>query len=249
MALQYNLQLLCSHVIFVPSCTGMIRRMNAYNANFVAAMQATNTRNVTLVAALKNRVSASDVSSWRMGRRPIPAEHAPVIATILGIQPESICEAYERLLLAGLPAQATSDSQTQGLISGHLTIQRLEGFGHFGGPPRIVIPELIARPRIGMTSFNALRWTLQPSIAMEPEIRQGVMVFIDTSFNRLDQVVDRGIYAYNLWGRPDIRRIQVRKDTWALSCANKDADATIIPEAELEHISLLGAVVGWINHP
>ena len=249
MALPHFLQRLFSPAVVILVSTGMIRLMNAYNANFVAAMQATGTRNVTVVAALKNRVSASDVSSWRMGRRPIPAEHAPVIATILGIQPESICEAYERLLLAGLPAQATSDSQAQGLISGHLTIQRLEGFGHFGGPPRIVIPELIARPRIGMTSFNALRWTLQPSIAMEPEIRQGVMVFIDTSVNRHDQVVDRGIYAYTLWGRPDIRRIQVRKDTWALSCTDKDADATIIPGAELEQVSLLGTVVGWINPP
>jgi hypothetical protein len=222
---------------------------NPYTANFVAALQATGTRNIKIVAALKNRVSASDVSSWRKGRRPIPAEHAPVVANILGIPPERICEAYERLLLAGLPVQATSDSQIHGLISGHLTIQRLEGFGHFAGPPRIVIPELVARPRIGMTSFAALRWTLQPSIAMEPEIRQGVMVFIDTSINRHDQVVDRGIYAYVLWGRPDIRRILVRRDAWALSCADKEADATVIPETELEQVSLLGAVVGWINPP
>ena len=100
-----------------------------------------------------------------------------------------------------------------------------------------------------MTSFNALRWTLQPSIAMEPEIRQGVLVFIDTSVNRHDQVVDRGIYAYILWGRPDIRRIQVRRDAWALSCASREADATMISEAELDQVSLLGAVVGWINPP
>lgn len=223
--------------------------MNAYTANFVAAMQATNTKNVTLVAALKKRVAASDVSNWRTGRRPIPAEHAPVIATIIGIPPERISEAYERMLLAGLPVQSTSDSQAYGLISGHLTIQRLEGFGHFGGPPRIVLPELIARPRIGVTSFTALRWTLQPSIAMEPEIRQGVMVFIDTSITRHEQVVDRGIYAYSLWGRPDIRRIQVRRDSWALSCADKEANATILPESDLEQITLLGAVVGWINPP
>lgn len=227
----------------------MIRAMNAYTANFVAAMEATGTRNRTLVAALNNRVSSSDISNWRMGRRPIPAEHAPVVASLLGIPPERISEAYERLLLAGLPAHSATDSQTHGLISGHMTIHRLEGFGHFAGPPRIVIPELVARPRIGMTSFNTLRWTLQPSIAMEPEIRQGVLVFVDTSINRHDQVVDRGIYAYILWGRPDIRRIQVRRDAWALSCANKEADATVIPEAELDQVSLLGAVVGWINPP
>ncbi|MFZ5638565.1 MAG: hypothetical protein ACOY82_18455 [Pseudomonadota bacterium] len=223
--------------------------MSAYTDNFNAAMQATGTRNRTLVAALNNRISSSDISSWRTGRRPIPAEHAPVVANVLGIPPERISEAYERLLIAGLPVQAAADSQSHGLISGHLTIHRLEGFGHFGGPPRIVIPELIARPRIGMTSFAALRWTLQPSIAMEPEIRQGVMVFIDTDIRRHDQVVDRGIYAYVLWGRPDIRRILVRRDAWALSCADKEADATIIPEAELDQVSLLGAVVGWINPP
>jgi len=144
---------------------------------------------------------------------------------------------------------AAADSQSHGLISGHLTIHRLEGFGHFNGPPRIVIPEMVARPRIGMTSLGALRWALQPSIAMEPEIRQGVLVFIDTSLNRHAQVVDRGIYAYNLWGRPDIRRIQVRRDAWALSCANNDVGATVIPELELDQIVLLGAVVGWINPP
>ncbi len=235
--------------IVTASKTGIIRHMNAYTANFVAAMDTTGTRNRTLVAALNNRVSSSDVSSWRMGRRPIPAEHAPVVANLLGIPPERISEAYERLLLAGLPVHAAADSQTHGLISGHLTIHRLEGFGQISGPPRIVIPELVARPRIGMTSFNALRWTLQPSIAMEPEIRQGVLVFIDTSVNRHDQVVDRGIYAYILWGRPDIRRIQVRRDSWALSCAGKEAEATVISEAELDQVSLLGAVVGWINPP
>lgn len=223
--------------------------MNPYTANFVAAMQATGTRNRTLVAALNNRVSSSDISSWRAGRRPIPAEHAPVLGTVLGIPPERISEAYERLLLAGLPAQATSEMQTPGLISGHLTIPRLEGFGPFAGPPRIVIPELIARPRIGMTSLTALRWTLQPSLAMEPEIRQGTLIFVDTSIRQHEQVIDRGIYAYTLWGRPDIRRVQVRRDAWALCCADKEADATLVAESELDQVVLLGAVVGWINPP
>lgn len=227
----------------------MLGSMNAYTANFNAAMQATGTRNRALVAALNNRVSSSDISSWRAGRRPIPAEHAPVIAAVLGMPPERISEAYERLLLAGLPPQAAADSQAYGLVSGHLTIHRLEGFGHFNGPPRIVIPELIARPRIGMTALSALRWTLQPSIAMEPEIRQGTLAFVDTSIRLHEQVVDQGIYAYMLWGRPDIRRILVRRDAWALSCSNKNADATNVPEAELDHITLLGAVVGWINPP
>ena len=223
--------------------------MNDYTANFVAAMEATGTRNRMLVAALNNRISSSDISSWRAGRRPIPAEHAPVIATVLGIAPEHISEAYERLLLAGLPAQTTDSQQAHSLVSGHLTIQRLEGFGYFGGPPRLVIPELIVRPRIGTTTLSALRWTLQPSVALDPEIRQGTPVFIDTSIRRHEQVVDRGIYAYMLWGRPDIRRIMVRRDSWALSCVNKEADATVLPEAELEQMSILGAVVGWINPP
>jgi len=223
--------------------------MNDYTANFVAAMEATGTRNRMLVAALNNRISSSDISSWRAGRRPIPAEHAPVIATVLGIAPEHISEAYERLLLAGLPAQTTDSQQAHSLVSGHLTIQRLEGFGYFGGPPRLVIPELIVRPRIGTTTLSALRWTLQPSVALDPEIRQGTPVFIDTSIRRHEQVVDRGIYAYILWGRPDIRRIMVRRDSWALSCVNKEADATVLPEAELEQMSILGAVVGWINPP
>lgn len=226
--------------------------MNLYNANFVAAMEATGTRNRTLVAALARnvstgkRVSSSDISSWRADRRPIPAEHAPVIGTLLGVAPERISEAYERLLLAGL-AQATDSSH--GLLSGHMTIQRLDGLGPMAGPPRIVIPELLVRPRIGMAALAALRWALQPSAAMDPEIRQGTLIFVDTGIREHHQVVDRGIYAYTLWGRPDVRRVQVRRDSWALSCANRDADATVLPESELEQLSILGAVTGWINPP
>ena len=69
--------------------------MDKYARTFAEAMDFTGTRN-TIVAA-HARVGSNNVSQWRTGRRPIPAERAVAIAALLGVAPESISEAYERL--------------------------------------------------------------------------------------------------------------------------------------------------------
>ncbi len=217
--------------------------MNEFTAAFTKAMEDTRTRNTAVVALLGNRVSASEVSSWRAGRRPIPAEHAPAIGVLLNVPPEQISGAYARTLMAGLSAQ------TVGLrsVAGHVMIERLEGFSHLEGTSRVALPEFLVRPKIGLTRMESLRWTVQPSLAMEPDIRQNALVLVDMSVSQQAHVVDRGLYAYTLWDRPDIRRIVIRRDAWSLCCGGKDADSTEVSESDLEHLRVLGAVIGWIN--
>ncbi len=126
-------------------------------------------------------------------------------------------------------------------------IERLEGFSHLEGTSRVALPEFLVRPKIGLTRMESLRWTVQPSLAMEPDIRQNALVLVDMSVSQQAHVVDRGLYAYTLWDRPDIRRIVIRRDAWSLCCGGKDADSTEVSESDLEHLRVLGAVIGWIN--
>jgi DNA-binding transcriptional regulator YdaS (Cro superfamily) len=219
--------------------------MNQYTAAFAQAMEATGTRNTAVVAHLANRVSPTDVSNWRVGRRPIPAEHAPAVAALLNIDPTSISAAYERMVVAGL----STASQGAKAITGHVSLDRLEDFGHIEGSARIVLPEFLVRPRIGPTPIASIRWTLQPSLAMAPEIKRNALILLDVTASQQAHVVDGGTYAYTLWGRPDVRRILIRRDAWLLAQFGNDSDHTFIPEADLEHLRILGAVVGWINPP
>lgn len=222
--------------------------MNKHSEAFAGAMKATGTRNTAVVEHLGGRISPSDVSNWRVGRRPIPAEHAPAVAALLNVQPEEISQAYERMVLAGLP-HSSAKSGTQRPAAGHVSLDRLEEFGFAEGPMRLVLPEFLVRPRIGLAPLQSIRWTLQPTEAMEPEIRRQALVLVDTSVSGLDHVVDSGAYAYTLWGRPDIRRIQIRREAWCLVRHGSGIEHTIVPEADLEHLRILGAVCGWINPP
>lgn len=71
-------------------------------------------------------------------------------------------------------------------------------------------------------------------------------MLIDITTNALDEAVDGGLYAYTLWGRPDIRRTSMRKGVLTLTGANQDIERIIIDEQELEQFHLCGAVIGWI---
>jgi DNA-binding transcriptional regulator YdaS (Cro superfamily) len=90
--------------------------MNQYTEAFAQAMQLTGTRNTSVVSHLGNRVSPTDVSNWRVGRRPIPPEHAPAVAALLNIEPASISAAYERMVLAGL----STSLQSSRTVAGHI---------------------------------------------------------------------------------------------------------------------------------
>ena len=234
------------HISSLP-VTGYDSRMdmNRYNAVFAQAMEATGTRNTAVVAHLGNRVSASDVSNWRVGRRPIPAEHAPAVGALLNVPPEQISQAFERMVLAGFTVQPGGSRVT----AGHVALDKLEAFGAEEGPARIVLPEFLVRPRIGLAPLSNIRWTLQPSQAMEPEIKRHALTLLDVTVTQQALVMDGGTYAYTLWGRPDIRRIIIRRDVWSLVRHGNDAQSTLVSEDDLQHLRILGAVVGWINPP
>jgi hypothetical protein len=219
--------------------------MNRYNEAFAQALETSGIRNTAVVSHLGNRVSPSDVSNWRVGRRPIPAEHAVAVGALLNVPPERISHAYERMVLAGYTANLGGTRP----VAGHVSLDRLEEFGPQEDVTRIVLPEFIIRPRIGLVPLSNIRWALQPSQAMEPEIKRHALTLIDVTATQQQYVVDGGTYAYTLWGRPDIRRIMIRRDTWSLVRHGNDAQSTLVSEDDLKHLRILGAVVGWINPP
>lgn len=219
--------------------------MDKYARTFAEAMDFTGTRN-TIVAA-HARVGSNNVSQWRTGRRPIPAERAVAIAALLGVAPESISEAYERLLHSGYTAPHKNISP--GARSGatpvdHVTIERLPEFGNAEGPSRILLPDFLMRRKIGLAVIENVRWTLQPSHAMEPEIARHALVLVDITATRHDEVVDGGTYAYSLWGRADIRRLLIRRDHWLVVGYGKDAEYTEVQSSELPNLKIFGAVLG-----
>lgn len=220
--------------------------MNKYSQAFSDAMDRTGIRN-TVVAAHVGKVGNNCIAQWRTGRRPIPAEHAPKVAALLGVLPESISESYERLLRSGtILAEANVPGFRNAPPAGHLILEQLEDFGRQDEQPRIWLPESIAKRKLGLTPPDRVRWTLQPSWSMEPEIPRHSMMLIDITASAPEDVVDGGLYAYALWGRPDIRRISVRKDAWTLAGANQDVERILVGEQELPQLHLYGAVIGWI---
>lgn len=218
--------------------------MNKYAQAFAQAMDETGTRNTAV--ASRAGVLENNVSQWRTGRRPIPAERAVAVSALLGVPPERISEAYERLLLAGYSAPTiTTESPSEDAVpADHVSIERLQGFGRPEGPVHILLPEFLVRRRIGLTPIEHVRWTLHPSRSMEPEIERHALVLVDVTASIHEHVVDGGTYAYTLWGRPDIRRILIRKDSWSVACYGKDADSTDVQASDLSNLNLFGAVIG-----
>jgi hypothetical protein len=223
-------------------------RYAEYAAELKAGMEEAGVKSVELVGLLNGQVSSSDIWSWREAKRPMPPEYAEIVAARINRTPESISPRYGRLALAGLSARDSGKRSPRPMV-GHLMIERLEGFGHTNGATRLVLPEFIVRPRIGLTAIANLRWALQVSVAMQPEIKPQALVFIDVSVSQRSHVVDHGIYAYTLWGSPDIRYVMIRRDAWHLACHGKGADYTMVSDADLENLRILGAVVGWLNPP
>lgn len=218
--------------------------MNTYSQAFHDAMKRTGLRNV-VIAAHVGKVGNNCVAQWRSGRRPIPAEHAPKVAGLLGILPEQISESYDRLLKAGalLPDAAPSRNAPP---YGHIALSELEDFGRASEQPRIWLPESVTRRKLGLTRPADVRWTLQPSLSMAPDIERQALVLIDITASRREEVMDGGLYAYALWGRPDIRRILVRRDAWTLVGSNPEVERVTVTPEELPQLRLFGSVIGWI---
>lgn len=216
--------------------------MDKYTRAFVEAMEATKTRNSEV--AKRAGVVDAYVSQWRNGRRPIPAGRAPIVAEMLGVPPERISEPYARLLLSGcIPREGIGSGAVP---SGHLAVDRLHSFDYGDGPGFILLPEFLLRQKIGMTPLDEVRWTFQPNEAMAPLIPVRTVVLVDVRTLTQDRVVDGGIYAFTLYGRPHIRRVLIRREGWVLCMQDTDRDRILVDEAETPSLVLRGVVVGWL---
>jgi transcriptional regulator with XRE-family HTH domain len=220
--------------------------MNKYTDAFVAAMDHTRIRSRTLAAQVGN-ISDNSIAQWRSGRRPIPAEYAVKIAKLLGVPPESISESYDRLLQSGVITSAAGSADAGAYPpAGHVKLDRLPGFGRADEQERIWLPELMLRRELGATPIENVRWVTQHARTMEPEIKRHAVVLVDISARRHEDVVDGGLFAYSLWGRADIRRVNIRREGWVLVGSSEERARTPVSTADLPELQLLGMVIGWL---
>jgi DNA-binding transcriptional regulator YdaS (Cro superfamily) len=183
------------------------------------------------------------ISQWKGGGRPVPARHAAKLAALLGVRPESISAAYARLSEEGcLPAYTDVDA----VPPGHVLIDRLHGFGRENAPSYAVLPMFVAEMKVGKTPIEHVRWVLQPTGAMSPTILQGALVLIDSTKSSHSEVVDGGLYAYELYGRPYVRRIVFGRDSWSLCGHDASSERVVLKSGDLDDLHIHGAVLGWL---
>lgn len=183
------------------------------------------------------------ISQWKYGWRPMPARYASKIASVLGIAPETISAAYAKLKEEGcLPGPDESLS----LPSGHARLGRLDGFGREHGPHQAVLPLFVVEMKIGNTPLSSVRWVLQPTGAMAPLIPQGSLVLLDSDVKTHEAVVDGGIYAYTLYGRPYVRRVLIGRDAWSLCGYDAGIERVMIRVEDLDDLCIHGAILGWL---
>lgn len=183
------------------------------------------------------------ISQWKLGWRPMPARYAPKMAAMLGVRPEAISPAYAQLRKEGCVPPSDLDS---GLPSGHVALDRLHGFCRENGPNQAVLPAFVVEMKLGNTPMEHVRWIFQPTGAMAPTIPQGSLVLLDSTRNSHDDVVDGELYAYELYGRPYVRRIQIGRNSWALCGHDAGIERVVIKTAELKDLKIMGLVLGWL---
>lgn len=222
--------------------------MDKYAKVFADAMEDKSMRNTTVAAYLGSAITVGNVSHWRTGRRGVPKEHAVAVGTLLELPPEQISKAYEQQLRAqsALNTMAVQGSRTGIVSEGYVAIERLTDFGREEGTARIVLPELLVRRELGMTPIEHVRWAVQLSRVMEPEIKRHALLLIDVTVSNHAHVLDGGIYAFTLWDRPEVRRVEVRRDMWSLTGGIQNAERVQLPKSDLAHFKVCGAVVGWL---
>ncbi len=216
----------------------------AFARAFREAMTRNNVRNIDIV----NRfgVDSSYVSQWRSGDRPIPADKAEELGLLLGVLPETISEPFHRKRV-GLTIPSTAEAGSRQVLvdmAGHTKIERLADFPAPDGPQFLILPTFLVRAKSGHAALENVRWVLNPSRAMEPEISSGALVLVDASVRTHDAVIDGVTYAYSLRNRPDIRRILIRKDHWSVTGYGKHSDLTDVYESELQSLEICGLVLG-----
>lgn len=216
--------------------------MNKYARTLKEAMESSAVRTSDL--ARKVGVIDAYVSQWRSGRRPVPVERASKVGEVLNVPPERISEAYDRLLRSGcVPKEGFSAGS---IPKGHLALDRLPGFDYGDWPSFLLMPEFFIRQKIGLTPIEEVRWTLQPTDAMAPQIQRDTMVLVDVRVSSQSRVIDGGLHAFTLYDRPHIRRILARRDNWALCGYDDDRDRILVPETDLPKLEIRGLVIAWL---
>jgi DNA-binding transcriptional regulator YdaS (Cro superfamily) len=219
-----------------------IPAMNKYARALKDAMESSAVRTSDL--AHKVGVIDAYVSQWRSGRRPVPVERAPKVGEALNVPPERISEAYDRLLRSGcIPKIGFSAGA---IPKGHIALDRLPGFDYGDSPSFLLMPEFFIRQKIGLTPIEDVRWTLQPTDAMAPQIQRDTMVLVDVRVSSQSRAIDGGLHAFTLYDRPHIRRILARRENWVLCGYDDDRDRILVPEADLPKLDIRGLVIAWL---
>lgn len=100
----------------------------------------------------------------------------------------------------------------------------------------------------GLTGdFSAVRAVLPQSDVLDPAIRRGDVLLIDTSVRT---VVENGLYAVEIAGHPQLRRINVRADGAFIVIGDNTTQGLqdVILPADTGHLVIAGRVV-WIGRP
>lgn len=143
-------------------------------------------------------------------------------------------------------AYVLTGEHTTAAPAGYASLPRVMAFGNLDLPETLLLPDFLVRRKIGMTPAMNVGWVMNPSPAMEPVIEQHAIVLLDVTKTGLDAVVDGMTYAYTLSGRPDVRRILIRKDHWTVIGAGKGAELRDVYLSDLAGLKILGAVIGAI---
>ena len=134
--------------------------------------------------------------------------------------------------------------QSRPVPEGYISVQRVVEFGRFDAPEALLFPDFLLRRKIGVTPVEHVRWLQNPTSAMEPVIEQHAVVLVDVSKAGHEAVLDGLTYAYTLSGRPDVRRILIRKDHWSVASPVKGGDYRDVYEPDMKELKVLGEVIG-----
>jgi len=143
--------------------------------------------------------TTSRLGNYESGRSFPPVSELPKIAAALGLSVDE--------LLSDGDAHPASRWVLPGNLPGHVALECLSAFAAQPSLPEIFLPEFLLRNRLPQADLSTVRWIINPTSQMSPRIPQGALVFVDTTQNTLEQVMDGETYVIRLWGRTDIRRI------------------------------------------
>lgn len=139
-----------------------MKKLDAYAKQFSAALDRSRMSSAALAQAVG--VDPSYVSQWKTGRRPIPADKAVVTASLIGVNPALISEAYEKVASAGAIEQHGSSDLPSKISQSNAT--RLD-------------PEMIAESYAALSEIYLEERGVPFDLTQEPE--RFVLVYEDRS--------------------------------------------------------------------